>query len=563
MPIKTQLGGRPWPRFLSNHNPLYLLSAWLVLHGLSLAFQGEVGLQRVPLMTQLLCAYTLVLALSGWTVVRVGKLWEDARMILLVLLLMFTALSTSYDDLCLKDPATGAVHLTIGLVFCGAVTELVLYLLGIRLPMRYRVPFYLQLAVLFAFPAWLGRLSVDGHDPAMCLGVLAFPVAAGMALLTLLPAAMGTPESENGTPCPWPFFPWSIFVFVAIADGIRAWMLSLSFSPAKGVEPAFLPYFLCPILLAMLVVALEIGLRQRSRVTQWLSLTAMLGVVGMAFAGESLGSAQRLTLDLLESSLAGPPLLVCGTVAAVAVIAMFRRAAGSELVAVAALSLWTCLGSGTRSLQSLHAPNELMLVLAGWQFGYGLWTRTMPRMAFGGIALLVVAGHSLGSVWLPAAALRWTVLLAMGWCAVLPLYCRDRLAWWLREAGPLLAVIAGPWIACAGADTWTSLPDWVPAGSAGALAAICLAYWASFGNRWYVPAAAWAGGISAMLWLVFGFRLLSDMQLKSGLMWYVAGYMMLAVALVASLWKAGVVRKVWDWVKGMATQASNGEAGHG
>ena len=72
-------------------------------------------------------------------------------------------------------------------------------------------------------------------------------------------------------------------------------MLSLSFSPAAGVGPAFLPYFLCPILLAMLVLALEMGLRVKSRVVQWMSLLGMLGVIWMAFPGETLtgGAATR------------------------------------------------------------------------------------------------------------------------------------------------------------------------------------------------------------------------------------------------------------------------------
>ena len=281
---------RPWTRFLSNHNPLYLVSAWLVLHGIGQAFQGEVGLRWIPLMTQLLCGYTLVLALAGWLVVRVGRVWEDARMILLVVLLMFTALSTSYDNLCLKNPAIGAVHLAIGFGFSCAITEFILFSLGMKLPLHYRAPFYLQLALLFAFPAWLGRLSVYGQDSAMCAGVLSFPVAAAAGLMTLLPAAAGTPEQENGTPWPWPFYPWSIFVFVAIASGIRAWMLSVSFSPAIGVEPAFLPYFLCPVLIAMLILVLEMGLQQKSHPTQRIALLAMLGVIWMAFPGNQLNT---------------------------------------------------------------------------------------------------------------------------------------------------------------------------------------------------------------------------------------------------------------------------------
>ena len=313
-----------WRRLLSNHNPLYLFSAWLVLHGISQAFRGDVGLRWIPLMTQLLCGYTLAIALAGWLVVRVGKVWEDARMILLVVLLMFTALSTSYDDLCLKDPVAGAIHLGFGYCFSCAITECILFALGMKLPLRYRLPFYLQLAVLFAFPALLGKLSIEGYDPAMAAGVLLFPVVAGVALLTLMPAAALSPESENGTPWPWPFYPWSIFVFVAIASAIRAWMLSVSFSPAAGVAPAFLPYLLCPILLAMIVLALELGLNRKSKTTQLISLLALLAVAALSFPGLRINAPQQILLSLLENALAGPPLLVCGAVVLITMYAIWR-----------------------------------------------------------------------------------------------------------------------------------------------------------------------------------------------------------------------------------------------
>lgn len=552
MPSDKSKLGRGWRRFLSNHNPLYLFSAWLVLHGLGIAFKGETGLNWMPLMTPLLCTYILALACSGWLVIRAGKLWEDARMILLVVLLMFTALSTSYDDLCLKDPATGAIHLAIGYAFCCAVTEMVLYLLGIRLPMRYRAPFYFQLAILFAFPAWLGKCSVEGHDPAMCLGVLAFPVAAGGALLTLLPAARGSAERDrvNGTPWPWPFFPWSIFVFVAIASGIRAWMLSLSFTPAWGVEPAFLPYFLCPIVLAMLVLALELGLRHRSRVTQWIALLGMLAGVWIACPGVQLNSAQLRTLDLLEKSLAGPPLLVCVTVAAIAVYAMIRRAAGAELVAVVSLTLLTCLDTTTRSLEGLHTPQGLaLLILVGWQLGHGLWTRSTPRMAFGGVALLIAAGHGLDTEWLIADRSSVVLQLAIVWCALLPLYCSDGYAEWFRAVGPALLGIVATLIVFLGPGIWRSTPLWVLASSSSALAAVCLLYWVVLRLRWFVPTVGWVAALSAMLWLACGYDTLSDMQFKHGLAWYVAGCLMLGAALAASMWKAGVVRRLWTWLQ--------------
>jgi hypothetical protein len=558
-----------WPRWLrlSNHNPLYLVSAWLVLHGVSLAFQGDIGLRWIPLMTQLLCVYTLALALVGWLVVRVANVWEDARMILLVILLMFTALSTSYDDLCLKNPAAGALHLAIGFAFSCALTEWILFSLGMKLPLRYRAPFYLQLAVLFAFPAWLGKLSVDGHDPAMLLGVLTFPVAAAAALLTLWPAAAGSPQRDrdNGTPWRWPFYPWSIFVFVSIACGIRAWMLSLSFSPADGVAPAFLPYFLCPILIAMFLLALEMGLRQNSKTTQWIALIAMLGTVWMSFPGKRLNNAQQLLLNLMETSLAGPPLLVCVAVALIAIYAMRRRAAGSEFVAVVCLMLLAFLQPNTRSLTTLGSSSALALFLVGaWQIGYGLHTRSTLRLGFGGAAIFIAIGRQLNQTWLFEHNAYWLVHFEIIWFLMLPLYCRDALANWLRATGPFWTMAVATAVVIGGPFLWIAVPGWALAAVATAMALLSILYLATLRVRWYALAAAWTACLATVFWTIAALEMLHDKQLRHGLTFYALGFLMLAVALFVSLWKARIIARCWRWLQNAAQNgiaSSHGSSG--
>jgi hypothetical protein len=512
-------------------------------------------------MTQLLCAYTLALALSGWLVIRAGRIWEDARMILLVVLLMFTALSTSYDDLCLKTPAAGAFHLAIGFAFCCAVTEFILYSLGMKLPLRYRAPFYLQLALLFAFPACLGRLSVIGHDTAMCLGVLSFPVAAGTGLLTLLPAAMGAPEHDNGTPWPWPFYPWSIFVFVAVADGIRAWMLSVSFSPAGGVAPAFLPYFLCPVLLAILILGLELGLRARSRATQHIALFAMFGVIWLSFPGNQVNSAQQLVLTLLEHSLAGPPVLVTTAVSVIAIYGMFRRAAGSEFVAIVALSLLGCLDLNTRSPHYLGPPNSFIwFALALWQFSHGLWIRNTWRLAFGGIAAIIVFGKATDDHWIFAHNAFWAFQIAAVWCALLPLYCRDGLANYLRDTACFWMPAITTYLTVVHPDSWFQTPEWAPAVVATTTALLCLVYWARFRIRWYLLSAGWSGTLASVLFAKVMFHMITDAQLRQGLTWYVAGYAVLGAGLILSLWKARSIQRAWAWLQHQVERPPNGDA---
>jgi hypothetical protein len=563
MSEEVRLARPQWRRLLSNNNPLYLVSAWSVLYGLSHAFRGEIGLQWLPLLTPLICGYALALAVASWLVVRISKDWNDARMILLVILLMFTALSTSYDNLCLKDPASGLKHLGFGFAFCCIVTEVLLKTLGIKLPLRYRLPLYLQLAVLFAFPAWLGKLSLDGRDPAMLMGVLLFSLCAAGALLTLWPAAASTRNWTSGTPWPWPFYPWSVFVFVGIASGIRSWMLSLSFSPAAGSDPAFLPYFLCPILIALLLLTLEIGLRERSPVTQRLALLALLGVAWLAFPGQRLSGAQRLTVDLLESRIAGPPMLVCGALSLVAVYALLRRAAGSEFAVLVSLSLLACVTPKTRDFNSLALPNEiLLLALAAWQLIYGAKTRTMLRLTFGASATLILLGRQLDQDWLFEHQAFWTIQLCLLWFALLPLFCRDAFAKHLRNSGSFwlaTAALVGPSLQ---QMIWYSAPPWIAATTVSTLVGIAILYWAVLRNRWYVLAALFAFVLAGAHWIRVALGLAGDLQVRQGLTWYALGWATLALALVLSLGKARLFHRFWAWLEGAASsippeQASN------
>src|SRR5207237_1035006 len=66
--------------------------------------------------------------------------------------------------------------------------------------------------------------------------LFAFPLAAAIALLALLPAARTPPwkEPKTGTPWKWPYYPWSLFIFLTLGVAIRAWWLTIAFEPAKG-----------------------------------------------------------------------------------------------------------------------------------------------------------------------------------------------------------------------------------------------------------------------------------------------------------------------------------------
>ena len=64
--------------FLYSHNPFYLISAFLVLAGLHQALGDVYSVSAGWLLMALLCGYTMLLAATGFVIVRFGQVPERA-----------------------------------------------------------------------------------------------------------------------------------------------------------------------------------------------------------------------------------------------------------------------------------------------------------------------------------------------------------------------------------------------------------------------------------------------------------------------------------------------------
>ena len=90
-------GMRYVARLLYNHNPFYVVSTVLVLYGLYVSFLGDAQAFQTRAMIGGLMGFTLLLALMAWLIVRLGNVWDDARTILLLVVLLFVAISVACD----------------------------------------------------------------------------------------------------------------------------------------------------------------------------------------------------------------------------------------------------------------------------------------------------------------------------------------------------------------------------------------------------------------------------------------------------------------------------------
>ena len=276
----------PWLiRLLYTHNPFYLISACLFVYGLKLLFRagnsamlfqrGTVEYMSPTGLMGSLVAVTLLMAVTAVLIVRLGRVWEDARSLVLIVLLMLLAISVSLDELLsmASEQEKGLLEIG-GMVLSGAaiavgMVEILIRGLQVRLSWLWRGPLYLLLTLFFGWPLLL-LPEIMPFDTAQVQSLIAvFPTVAALISLLLLPGIRQGSASvrDNGTPWTWPWLPWTPFVFLAVAVCFRSYSLTISFDAPNGNvsfwDTIFGLYLLVPLALAVIVLLLEIGIVEK------------------------------------------------------------------------------------------------------------------------------------------------------------------------------------------------------------------------------------------------------------------------------------------------------------
>ena len=198
-------------------------------------------------------------------IIRLGRVWEDARSIVLIILLLFVALSTSFDNMCNVFSSTARYVLTLGFVFSIMVSELVIRGLRLQLPVLYRGPYYLILVIFFAIPLWISPGMTDQPIQIVRWRIFLFPTLCGLAFLTLIPAIRRKPRAvAKNSPCCWPWYPWIAFGILGFGVAVRSYVLTLSFNLEYDLRSDFAGYCLAPLLFALLVLLLEISIAEKA-----------------------------------------------------------------------------------------------------------------------------------------------------------------------------------------------------------------------------------------------------------------------------------------------------------
>ena len=554
-------------RLLYNHNPFYLVSAVLFLYGLRhLLRPGQVDLIfdrfEAPyidpwwLMLSL-CGVTLLMAVTAYLIVRLGKVWEDARSLVLVLLLMFLAISVSFDEIVTltsweDESLQGPVGLFgFGFAFSLLVCEGLLRGLRINLPWGYRGPMYGLIGLFFAFPLWVSpEVSNISIEEARWRVVL-FPALAGLLTLSLIPAVRqgSEPLQDNGTPWKWPWFPWTVFFFLAGAVCFRSWSLAISFDVGKGRahfwDTSFGLYFLVPFLLAVLFVLLEIGIADRLKRLQSVALWS--GLLLPVIAYPALGPLSSFYTyvrfaDEFTAHIASPVFLALAGLVLFYGYAWLRGIRQAELGFLVVVSglVFTGIDDVRPDVTDPHVwPLAILGVL---EMALGSIRGRSRELLVGASALAVAVGLQFEETGLTGFQATVIYHLMLGSILIIGGVFRDRLAALLRQIGAVALATTGLAALFAGNRFGISV-EALAAYIAG-LTVVALVWWTVLRERQFLIAGLinlGGSGCSLTLWLWQQAQRLAVPEGVEPLLW---AYVCFAIAVFISTLKGGLAERI-------------------
>ena len=532
-------------RFLVNHNPFYLISTLLLLYGLQIATDSGASIHEHKLAV-ILCGVIVLMAATAIAIVKFGGVWDDARTILLSIMLLLVGVTIGCDTEVMVDRGSAAKILIGVLAFGILVWEVLLWSLKIKLPVSFRVPVYLMHALFFLW----GLIFVTNGTPNL-LGTLSpswrlymFGWAFAVAMLMCLPIIWRGRNvfRNNGTPWKWPLFPWSILVVLVVAACVRMFMLSLQFIPAFGWRNSLAGHFFMPIFFAAYVLVVEMTASFFPRIKH----AYLLGAIPVLMLALPWRASEMSTLFLGEvSSTIGNPLWLALMMIVTFGVALWIRGHrevefGTQLFLLGAVFVWP-----NRPEISAVPVSAIPLIVLAVFHAVRAWrivssARWVLALAFATIAvwvLLPAENYGNRFAWAVSAHVVWFGFLLIG------ILHRDRFAARLRVASlGMTCAMAAVSLVGAFAGYW---PGWDAVLYVVILQLSLLTCWQwnagqLFGRVAILLSAGWLGGVAELP----GRMSWAWLEGRAGMLLLFAGLCFL-LGLMISFSKAGWL----DWLR--------------
>jgi hypothetical protein len=411
------------------------------------------------------------------------------------------------------------------------------------------------LALFFLYPValvpWLGK----PNDAGLQWLLFGFAQVATLCFALLWPAVRRGENyvRGNGSPWPWPLYPWSLFAFLALCVAGRAYYLCLSFHFVGRGVTIFGPYFLVPLVACLSTLWLTGAARSERRWIPHLLLVAPVVWIALSvFHREE--ALYRAFLGTFIAALRVSPLLLtlCAALAYYQYARALRLAGAEFLMTITMLAMSIV---GPRSLIFWETPHAFAwpwAVAALWHAVQAWRLRSEWRWLLTGVLLAVAMDLAVGEIiweW-RFAAMYHTLLFA---ALLIGYFGNGPVARWLkRNAGPVL-LLGGMFGAWHAASTWPQHPFAAQVAYVALLTTVALSYAILVRMRVYyltaVAIASLGGAICAWPWYA------RSRNVSPGLDYILFGLACLGFGLMVSLAKAGYIRRLRHWVQSHAGDA--------
>lgn len=547
-------GTREFANWICTANPFYAISALLMCVGLWVSFGSHADAAQTGGMIAGMTAYTALLAVTACLLVRQVKAWDDVRTVLLLVVLMFLATSVVFDEVLARNPSLGIWCYGAGLGFAILTSEGILRAIRLQLPTWYRLPYYLILTLFYVYPLALTPLMDQPSDTALAWALYGFGPAAGLTLLTLIPAIRrgGDYLRDNGSPWPWPLYPWSLFAFLIFAIGARSALLCWSMHHVGSAEREpylFGPFFLAPLVLALGVLILEAAIKKGSEGGFALAFGMPLLAIALSAFGHRDETVYEWFLGRWQQIGGSPLYYSIWAAIGFYLYAEWRRVPDALSWLTAALIGLTFVGPETTRLAELDPLRPWpLLAIAALQGGLGLAQRHSSRI-FAGLVCLALASGSIASE-TPFASYAIPIQFHALLLAALVIggLFHDATAQVLRKLGPISGAAASLALMLAPLDSIQAIPIAARLSYPLVMAVVLAGYgfWLDH-HRTSHQAAATIG----IVWLgVFSWQGYAPLRSTVAGLDYIAGGMLFfAMAVFISFAKAGALP---NWMRRFA-----------
>lgn len=547
--VRTRKGGG-WTqqRIAASGNPFYLISACLVFYGLRTLFPTAEDPTYAWTLSIFLMLFTGVLAVTAVAIVRLGRVWDDARSILLIIALLFVALSVSCDGHVVESLAGGSGLLAGGLLFAVLVSEGVLRGLRLALPLCYRVPYYALLALFFGYPLFLTLLLQHGSHTSRELGLVGFTPAVALVLLGLLFAvrrggesrAVASRSKDSVQPWAWPWYPWALFGLLTVAAGLRAYLLSVSFAVGNGAAAPFAPYLLIPLVLAIGTLAVAAAARERHPRLRLFGLC----MPPLAFLLAIIGADHGPALLLLEHIVVAVDSPVRLTWVASLMLYAFAWSQGSRQAPIWLLGCFAAgstITGGTISVATLTEPQAVILLPVGvLLLAVGLRQRVSALTFVGMGVTLGAACLAFEGTWFTRYAGLLPLHLFLASTIVMGALYRDDFAQILEHAGAIALTACAPGALCFGESFVPGISLLLLSAYASVIVLVLAGYGLLLRSRIHLQAASGCVGLVLVVVAWKNRASLATIRWPAGLGTVLCGTAALGVA----IWVSGVKARV-------------------